>query len=88
MGLDIRLPLGLLFLVTGVMMAVYGLFTHGSAIYAKSLGIDINMVWGLVLSFFGLTMLLLAFLGRRRVNAAPPAISSSEEPQPTRPRGH
>ena len=32
MGLDIRLPLGLLFLVTGGMMAVYGLLTHGSAI--------------------------------------------------------
>jgi hypothetical protein len=31
MGLDIRLPLGLLFLVTGGMMAVYGLFTRGSA---------------------------------------------------------
>ena len=84
MGLDIRLPLGLLFVVTGGMMAVYGLFTHGSAIYQKSLGIDINLVWGVVLSLFGLTMLLLAYLDRRRIASNPP----SEEAPPTRPRGH
>jgi hypothetical protein len=88
MGLDIRLPLGLLFLVTGGMMAVYGLFTHGSAIYQKSLGIDINLLWGLVLSLFGLTMLLLAYLDRRRVANAPPAVPPSDAPPPSRPRGH
>ena len=66
MGLDIRLPLGLLFVVTGGMMTVYGLFTRGSAIYEKSLGIDINLVWGLVLAMFGAAMLLLAYLDRRR----------------------
>jgi hypothetical protein len=88
MGLDIRLPLGLLFVVTGGMMAVYGLFTHGSAIYEKSLGIDINLVWGVVLSLFGLTMLLLAYLDRRRTANAPPALPSSDAPPPSRPRGH
>jgi hypothetical protein len=88
MGLDIRLPLGLLFVVTGGMMTVYGLFTHGSAIYEKSLGIDINLIWGAVLSLFGLTMLLLAYLGRRRMANAPPVNPSSETPPPTRPRGH
>jgi len=88
MGLDIRLPLGLLFVVTGGMMAVYGLFTHGSAIYEKSLGIDINLVWGLVLSVFGLTMLLLAYLDRRRAAKAPPVNPASKVPPVTRPRGH
>ena len=88
MGLDIRLPLGLLFLVTGGMMAVYGLFTRSNAIYEKSLGIDINLVWGLVLSLFGLTMLLLAYLDRRRVAAAPPGISSNDEAPSSRPCGH
>jgi hypothetical protein len=88
MGLDIRLPLGLLFLVTGGMMAVYGVFTHGSAIYEKSLGIDINLVWGVILSLFGLAMLLLAYLERRRVAAAPPVSSSTDEAPPSRPHGH
>jgi hypothetical protein len=88
MGLDIRLPLGLLFVVTGGMMTVYGLFTHGSAIYEKSLGIDINLVWGVVLSLFGLAMLLLAYLDRRRVASAPPVIVPNDEAAPPRPRGH
>lgn len=88
MGLDIRLPLGLLFVVTGGMMAVYGLFTHGSAIYEKSAGIDINLVWGVVLSLFGLTMLLLAYLDRRRTANAPPVNSSSETQPHIRPHGH
>jgi hypothetical protein len=88
MGLDIRLPLGLLFVVTGGMMAVYGLFTHGSAIYERSAGIDINLIWGLVLSLFGSTMLLLAYFDRRRRANAPPVNPSSEVPPSTRPRGH
>jgi predicted MFS family arabinose efflux permease len=88
MGLDIRLPLGLLFLVTGSMMAIYGLFTYGSATYEKSLGIDINLVWGLILVLFGLAMLLLAYLDRRRVAAAPPALPTNDAPPSSRPRGH
>jgi hypothetical protein len=88
MGLDIRLPLGLLFVVTGGMMTVYGLVTHGSAIYQKSLGIDINLVWGVVLSLFGLAILLLAYLDRRRMANAPPAVPSGDVPPPSRPHGH
>ncbi|MES2220640.1 MAG: hypothetical protein V4587_06705 [Acidobacteriota bacterium] len=88
MGLDIRLPLGLLFVVTGGMMAVYGLFTQGSAIYEKSMDIDINLVWGFVLLLFGAAMLMLAYFDRRRAAKAPPVNPSSELPAPTRPRGH
>jgi hypothetical protein len=62
MGLDIRIPLGLLFLATGGIMSVYGLLTRGSAIYEKSLGINLNLGWGLVMFVFGLVMFL---VGRR-----------------------
>ena len=31
MGLDIRIPLGLIFLITGGMMSIYGLITRGNA---------------------------------------------------------
>ncbi len=65
MGLDIRLPLGLLFLATGGMMTIYGLFTRGSAIYEKSLYMDVNLIWGVVLLLFGLAMLLLGMISRR-----------------------
>jgi hypothetical protein len=89
MGLDIRWPLGLLFFVTGGMMAIYGAVTHGSAIYEKSLGVDINLIWGLVLLGFGMIMLLLAWTaGRSGSNAPSDAPPSGEEPPATRPRGH
>ena len=58
MGLDIRLPLGLIFLIIGGIMAVYGVFTRGSAMYASSQGINLNLVWGLVMLLFGLIMFL------------------------------
>jgi hypothetical protein len=88
MGLDIRLPLGLLFFVTGGMMTVYGFFTRGSAIYEKSLGIDINLIWGVILSLFGVAMLLLAYFDRRRVASAPAALPTTEALPPTHPGGH
>lgn len=66
MGLDIRMPLGLLFLATGGLMTVFGLLTQGSPIYEKSLSININLIWGLMLLMFGLLMLVLAWTSRRR----------------------
>ena len=70
MGLDIRLPLGLLFLITGGMMTIYGLLTRGSSIYQKSLHMDINLIWGVVLLLFGLTMVLLGMIARRDMSDA------------------
>jgi len=63
-GLDIRLPLGLIFLIIGGIMAAYGLFTRGSSdLYAKSMDININLIWGSLMLVFGLAMFL---AGRRR----------------------
>jgi hypothetical protein len=62
MGLDIRLPLGLLFTLIGVLLAGYGLLAD-PAIYARSLGINMNLWWGLAMLVFGAAML---FLARRR----------------------
>jgi hypothetical protein len=67
MGLDIRIPLGLMFLVTGALMAVYGLFTRGSAIYDKSLDININLIWGGLMLVFGLVMYIMGRRPRRLV---------------------
>jgi hypothetical protein len=64
MGLDIRIPLGLIFLFIGGLMSVYGLITRNSAaIYEKSMGINLNLTWGLLMFFFGLVMYL---VGRRQ----------------------
>jgi hypothetical protein len=63
MGLDIRIPLGLIFLITGGMMTVFGLFTRHSEIYQKSKGNNMNLGWGAVMFLFGLVMFL---VGRRQ----------------------
>ena len=65
MNLDIRLPMGLMFTILGAMLVVYGLFSPTS-IYSHSLGVDVNLWWGLVLLAFGLSMLALAFRAKRK----------------------
>ena len=62
MKLDVRLPIGLMFTCIGLIMAVYGLISDPK-IYALSLGININLWWGLVLVLFGALMLALAWRG-------------------------
>jgi len=61
LGLDIRLPIGMLFTIFGIMLIVFGMFSNPS-LYAKSLGININLLWGVALLVFGAAML---FLGAR-----------------------
>jgi multisubunit Na+/H+ antiporter MnhG subunit len=64
MGLDIRIPLGLIFLIIGGIMSLYGFFTRHSDIYTKSsMGINLNLTWGLVMFIFGAIMF---FVGRRQ----------------------
>ena len=53
MGLDIRIPLGLLFLVTGVILMGYGVITKGSAMYELSESVNINLLWGSIMAVFG-----------------------------------
>ena len=61
MGLDIRLPIGGLFTVLGLLLAGYGLVSE-KALYERSLGINVNLEWGLVMLIFGVIMVA---LGRR-----------------------
>ena len=61
MGLDIRLPIGFLFSIFGVLLIAYGALSD-KTIYERSLGININLEWGIVMLLFGALML---FLGRR-----------------------
>jgi hypothetical protein len=42
----------------------YGLFTKGSEIYTRSLGINVNIIWGIVLLIFGLVMYYFAKRGK------------------------
>jgi hypothetical protein len=69
MNLDLRLPIGLMFTIIGVLLALFGLASD-QRIYERSLGINVNLWWGLVLLVFGLVMLWLVRRGRR--GSAPP----------------
>jgi sulfite exporter TauE/SafE len=60
MGFDIRLPIGFLFTVLGALLALFGLVTLDSPIYQHSLGMNINVGWGIVLLIFGLLMVFFA----------------------------
>jgi hypothetical protein len=60
MGLDIRIPIGLMFSIFGVIITIFGLFTNSSVdMYKKSLGINMNLWMGIGMLAFGLFMLLL-----------------------------
>ncbi len=65
-NMDIRLPMGLMFAIIGAIIAVYGMMTGGDAMYqTHSLGININLWWGLVMAIFGAIMLILAVLPKQ-----------------------
>jgi hypothetical protein len=63
MNLDIRLPLGLMFGLMGLILAGYGL-ASGDRAMAGGEVINLNLWWGLVLLVFGGGML---FLARRSI---------------------
>lgn len=64
MDLDIRAAIGALLLAIGLILAVYGLGAGGDA-NARSLGMNINLIWGSLLAVFGAGLLLLSWLKRR-----------------------
>ncbi|HSK09347.1 MAG TPA: hypothetical protein VK911_07205 [Vicinamibacterales bacterium] len=62
--MDLRVAIGLLFVLLGVLLFGFGLFSD-PAIYAVSLGVNVNVRWGLVMLAFGLLMLGSAWKGRK-----------------------
>jgi hypothetical protein len=56
-----------MFVLFGSMLTGFGLVTD-PAMYARSLGINVNLWWGLVLLVAGLILLLLARLAASREN--------------------
>jgi len=67
MGLDIRLPIGLMFSIVGFLLVGFGLLGD-KAIYQRALGINVNLWWGLVMFLFGIVMLFFGKRGMRALN--------------------
>jgi hypothetical protein len=65
MNFDLRLPIGILFSLYGLLLAGFGLLGTDKEIYVRSLGININLIWGAVMLLFGLFMLFMA-LGKKK----------------------
>ena len=67
MGIDIRIPIGGMFTIIGLILVVFGLATLGDPMYGEhSLGVNVNLWWGLAMTLFGVVMF---YFGLR---AAPP----------------
>lgn len=84
MELDVRLPMGAMFVLLGGVLTIYGLVTLHDP-YRSSLGINVNLWWGLLILLFGILMLLLAWRGRVKMRSMPP-IAHRADGEP--PRSH
>jgi LPXTG-motif cell wall-anchored protein len=61
---DIRIPIGLMFSILGLLITFYGMITFSDAeMYQRSMGINVNIVMGIIMLIFGLAML---FFARRK----------------------
>lgn len=78
MQLDVRLPMGMMFAIIGVILSLYGLITWSDPeLYQRSLGYNVNFWWGLFLAAFGAAMLLLARRAALRSKRDAPSTQTS-----------
>jgi hypothetical protein len=64
---DIRIPIGLMFSILGILITGYGIFTvSNTEMYNKSLGINVNIIMGILMLAFGLIMLYFSKKKKKR----------------------
>lgn len=67
MGLDIKIPIGLMFSILGIILTIFGLVTNNNTeMYQQSLGHNINLWSGIFMVVFGAFMLLTSNLVKKR----------------------
>jgi hypothetical protein len=85
MNLDLRIPMGLMFTLVGIILAAFGLATNSNAaLYERSLGVNVNLWWGIVLLLFGQIMFHLGRRGQKKMASLPPPEPGTTEVR----RGH
>ncbi|HEX6370149.1 MAG TPA: hypothetical protein VF006_14605 [Longimicrobium sp.] len=99
MNLDIRVPIGGLFTLLGLLLVGYGLMSDAS-VYERSLGHNINVSWGIPVLLFGALFLWLGRKGAgtshlaaddpegRATEEREHALGLEREDEPRRPHGH
>jgi multisubunit Na+/H+ antiporter MnhG subunit len=61
MNLDIKIPIGLLFTILGILLAIFGLVTLGDTeLYSRALNINVNLWTGLGMTVIGVFLLATA----------------------------
>jgi hypothetical protein len=81
MNFDLRLPIGIMFSIFGLILVIFGLATGNDKMYAEhSLGLNINLAWGAVLLVFGAFMLTLTWRASKKSTQPPAASASSKQP--------
>lgn len=65
MQLDIRYPIGLLFVIVGVILAACGL-TRPEPSSGHELSTNVDLFWGIIQIVFGAVMLAFARMGSRK----------------------
>ena len=64
---DIRIPIGLMFSIIGILISVFGFVTMSNVeMYQKSLGFNVNIIMGVLMLVFGLILL---YFARRKKKA-------------------
>ncbi len=63
--MDIKLPLGLIFTIIGLILIISGA-THTEEIIAR-LHFNFNLWWGIIVTFFGTVMLLVHFNKKKKI---------------------
>jgi hypothetical protein len=64
--LDIRYPIGGMFVILGAILAIFGLVSDPELYRIHSLGVNVNLIWGCVMLVFGGFMLGMAVRAQRR----------------------
>jgi hypothetical protein len=66
MRFDVRLPIGLVFVLIGLLVAARGLIGGPALALAESAGLNIDLIWGAAMTVFGLALLALTAWRRRK----------------------
>ena len=72
MELDIRIPIGFMFSLLGLILTLLGIFTgQDTQMYLKSMAVNINLWTGSGMLVFGALMLFFGLRSRRRKKTSP-----------------
>ena len=72
MGLDIRLPIGLMFTLVGLLLVIAGFVYTDAETLKRSLDINVNLWWGVLLIIFGGSMLFFALRAAKAAKLGTP----------------